>query len=308
MKTKYPEEKIEEEKPFLSIIVPTYNRLSLLNVTLDSILTQTCENPYELIVVDDGSIDGTWEFLEDLARSQRDVKIFRHPLNLGVSAARNKGLKEATGKYVLFLDSDDPLLEGALKEIEKIILEREPDLLVLNTLREKGSGKLKFKLFPVESDPLKRLKYFLEGAYSEALYVVKREIAKGCTFNPELKVREDLIIKAKWIALYNPMVINKPFAIIREHPQRLRHVSEHYWEALEKSVEILFTELPEEFQTLRPYAYFLSYLEGAKRAYKARNHSLAKDFLKRASEVFPEGRKSLPFLKLRLKLFLKRIF
>lgn len=296
------------QRPLLSIIVPTFNRLSLLKETLNSIFTQTCNSPYEVIVVDDGSEDGTWEFLEAQRKSRKEMQIFRHSKNLGVSEARNTGLKEATGKYVFYLDSDDPLLEGALKQIEYILLKREPAILVLNTFREKGKGKLKFKRFPVEADPLKRLKYFLEGAYSEALYVVKREIVKKFPFDPNMKVREDWIIKAKWISLHEPMVINKPFAIIREHPQRLRHISEYYWEALEKSLETLFEDLPAEFQSLRPYAFFLSYLEGSKRAYRAKNYPLAEEYLKRASKVFPEGRKGLPFLKVHLKLLLKRFF
>lgn len=305
-----PKELVEKEwpqPPLLSIITPTYNRLNLLKETLNSLLTQSCEKAHELIVVDDGSEDGTWEFLENLVKKYRHIRVFKHPENLGVSEARNTGLKNSTGKYIFYLDSDDLLLKGALMEIEKILLEKEPDLLVLNTFREKRNQKLKFKVFPTERDPVKRLKLFLEGAYSEALYVVKRDIAREYTFLPEFKVREDWGIKAKWISLYEPTVINKPFAVIREHPQRLRHISEHYWEALEKSVEFLFEGLPKEFQALKPYAFFCSYFEGAKRAYKAKKYTLTEEYLKRAYEIFPEGKKSFSFLKLRLKLFLKRV-
>lgn len=92
----------------LSIIIPTYNAEAYLPQCLDSILAQE-HSGCEVIVVDDGSTDGTAALLERYP----DVKVV-HQENHGMSTARNRGLDEARGEYILFVDSDDLLTEGAL--------------------------------------------------------------------------------------------------------------------------------------------------------------------------------------------------
>lgn len=92
----------------LSIIIPAYNAEAYLPQCLDSILAQE-HRGCEVIVVDDGSTDGTAALLEHYP----DVKVI-HQENRGMSTARNRGLDEARGEYILFVDSDDLLTEGAL--------------------------------------------------------------------------------------------------------------------------------------------------------------------------------------------------
>lgn len=95
----------------LSIIIPAYNAEAYLPQCLDSILAQ--EHPgCEVIVVDDGSTDGTAALLERYP----DVKVV-HQENRGMSTARNRGLDEARGEYILFVDSDDLLTDGALETL-----------------------------------------------------------------------------------------------------------------------------------------------------------------------------------------------
>lgn len=92
----------------LSIIIPAYNAEAYLPQCLDSILAQE-HSGCEVIVVDDGSTDGTATLLERYP----DVKVI-HQANRGMSTARNRGLDEARGEYILFVDSDDLLTDGAL--------------------------------------------------------------------------------------------------------------------------------------------------------------------------------------------------
>lgn len=92
----------------LSIIIPAYNAEAYLPQCLDSILAQE-HRGCEVIVVDDGSTDGTAALLERYP----DVKVI-HQENRGMSTARNRGLDEARGEYILFVDSDDLLTDGAL--------------------------------------------------------------------------------------------------------------------------------------------------------------------------------------------------
>ena len=91
-----------DQVPLFSVIIPTFNRRELLRQTLASVWAQTFAD-YEVIVVDDGSTDGTWE---DLLSLRSRVCALRQN-NAGPGAARNLGAQRATGKYLAFLDSDD---------------------------------------------------------------------------------------------------------------------------------------------------------------------------------------------------------
>jgi glycosyltransferase involved in cell wall biosynthesis len=95
----------------VSVIIPTYNRLPMLKEAVESVLAQEFED-LELVVVDDGSTDGT---AEEISRYGGRVKLLRRAENRGVSAARNKGILHSRGKYVAFLDSDDLWVKGKLK-------------------------------------------------------------------------------------------------------------------------------------------------------------------------------------------------
>ena len=90
------------KKPFVSVIIPTYNRAWVLKAALDSVLAQEFRD-FELIVVDDGSTDHTPQILDAY---HQDLMVIRQP-NLGVSAARNRGIAAAGGELIAFLDSDD---------------------------------------------------------------------------------------------------------------------------------------------------------------------------------------------------------
>jgi glycosyltransferase involved in cell wall biosynthesis len=99
----------EENKIDVSIIIPTYNRLWCLPRAIDSCRNSACNT--EIIVIDDGSTDGTWEWL----KTQTDIISIRQK-NQGQTYAINSGLTYAMGKYVRFLDSDDFLVEKIIDE------------------------------------------------------------------------------------------------------------------------------------------------------------------------------------------------
>ena len=94
-------------QPLVSIIIPTYNGASRITKTLDSIINQNYEN-IEIIVVDDVSTDNTVEVCQNfLEKSGRKFTILKRTTNGRQSAARNTGIKAATGKYIMFFDHDD---------------------------------------------------------------------------------------------------------------------------------------------------------------------------------------------------------
>ena len=114
-----------QTKPKVSVVIPTYNRGDLIGETIDSVLAQTYSN-WEVIVVDDGSEDGTIDMLESLT-DERVHLIKRDRLPSGAPVCRNIGAKNATGGYLIFLDSDDLLLPYALERRVQL-MESNPDL------------------------------------------------------------------------------------------------------------------------------------------------------------------------------------
>ncbi len=101
--------------PFISVIVPVYNAEKSLRRCVDSILTQTFTD-FELLLVDDGSADGSWEICSEYCAGDPRVRTFRKT-NGGVSSARNLGLDNAAGEWITFCDADDFLLKGAFDDM-----------------------------------------------------------------------------------------------------------------------------------------------------------------------------------------------
>ncbi len=101
--------------PLVTIVIPTYNRAQLARRAIDSALAQTWP-AVDVVVVDDGSTDGTWDALESYAGEPR-VRRVRHAVNRGVTAAKNTGLDNVTGTFTTILDSDDELVPGAVERL-----------------------------------------------------------------------------------------------------------------------------------------------------------------------------------------------
>ena len=95
----------------ISVIIPTFNRIDLLKRAIDSVLNQSIK-PYDIIVVDDGSTDGTSEMIQQKYKS---IKLIQQK-NSGVSVARNNGIKNAQGDWIALLDSDDEWKKNKLEE------------------------------------------------------------------------------------------------------------------------------------------------------------------------------------------------
>jgi len=114
--------------PSVSVIIPTFNRSRRLIRALRSVLKQTFRD-YEVIVVDDGSSDDTYQAL---APYMTMIRYVRQEVNRGVSAARNSGIRRAAAHWIAFLDSDDYWLEDKLS-VQIAFLERNPGALACQT-------------------------------------------------------------------------------------------------------------------------------------------------------------------------------
>ncbi|MGD9034415.1 MAG: glycosyltransferase family 2 protein, partial [Desulfobacteraceae bacterium] len=112
----------------VSVIIPTYNRARKLLRAISSVLYQTFTD-CEVIVVDDGSDDGTADCLKPVMSY---IKYIRHPDNMGVSAARNRGIRASRYPFVAFLDSDDYWLPKKLST-QMAFFKRNPEAVACQT-------------------------------------------------------------------------------------------------------------------------------------------------------------------------------
>lgn len=127
MKTSIFWEIIENMKnELISIIVPIYNVEKFLNKCIESIIGQTYKN-IEIILVDDGSKDGSGLICDEYAKKDRRIKVVHQP-NGGVSSARNTGLREATGEYIGFVDPDDYISENMYTLLYNRLTETSADI------------------------------------------------------------------------------------------------------------------------------------------------------------------------------------
>lgn len=144
----------EPESELVSIIMPTYNRSDVIMDAINSILKQSYRN-WELLVVDDGSTDDTKQIIEQIGDNR--IRYFRNEEKSGVSSSRNKGLQNAKGQYIAYLDSDNDWEEHYL-------------LLMIHTCKEYGYESIYSaqKLYEVDNDSL-TLKSVRFGLFNKSL-------------------------------------------------------------------------------------------------------------------------------------------
>lgn len=131
---------------FLSIVIPVYNSRKYLSRCLDSIWSQHLpDGDYEIICVDDCSTDGSQDFIASQTADHPVLALIRHQKNLRAGGARNTGVKNARGEYVVFIDSDDYFHPGSLLFAYQYQKEHRLDILMLDSSREtqeRLNGKL----------------------------------------------------------------------------------------------------------------------------------------------------------------------
>lgn len=150
-----------------SIIVPAYNAEKYLDECLSSVSAQVCRD-FELIAVDDGSTDRTGGMLDSYACSNRNTCVL-HGSNQGLLLARRKGLSQARGDYVVFLDADDRLRPDALELIGKAADQSDADVISFQFCRDECFSAASKAAYSLES-----------GVYTGSSYIdVKRHVCMG---------------------------------------------------------------------------------------------------------------------------------
>lgn len=184
-----------QENILLSVIIPCYNVEKFISKTLDSVISEKLEN-YEIILVNDGSADKTFEKLKEYSLKVKNIKIINQN-NFGVSNARNVGIQNSKGKYLYFIDGDDYLIKGTLgKYLKK--LDNKIDIFLFNNIINKNDkdydtkNNLIANLYSSE-EILKNI--FLKNILKTVMgnFIVKKEIIikNKIKFDENYKYSED---------------------------------------------------------------------------------------------------------------------
>ena len=123
----------------ISVIIPVYNTLNCLERCVDSVCGQTYEN-LEIILVDDGSTDGTGQLCDTLAKRDDRIRVY-HKKNGGASSARNLGLQKATGEYIGFVDSDDYIDADVYQEMAELAMKKNHPVVQISRDERDEDGK-----------------------------------------------------------------------------------------------------------------------------------------------------------------------
>ena len=121
-------------KADVSVVIPLYNAEKFIRVCVDSVLNQTLKD-VEVVIVDDCSTDGSLALCRELYGQNERVRIFQQPKNGGPGAARNRGVREARGEYIAFLDSDDEMIPCNLERMFTAAKKYDADVLHTNSVK-----------------------------------------------------------------------------------------------------------------------------------------------------------------------------
>ncbi|MEN7550923.1 glycosyltransferase family 2 protein [Rapidithrix thailandica] len=172
----------------VSIITPVYNTSPYLSATVESVIRQTYAH-WEMIIIDDGSEDQSAAIAHHYSKQDERIRVVSLGKNYGAGVARNAGIKEAKGRYIAFIDSDDIWLPAKLEKQLRFMRDTQAELVhtAYNLIAENGSSLCKHYCPPSKVTYQDMLKTDYIGC-STAIYDTQRI---GKVYMPEIRKRQD---------------------------------------------------------------------------------------------------------------------
>lgn len=190
------------EEKSISVIIPVYNSEETIKNTAKSVLKDKRED-IELILVVDGATDNSLEICNRIKQKDNRVKVV-YQKNKGAFWARQNGIENANGRYLMFLDSDDEYLDGIFERMIELINKYSPDLIKFRYKKEEYD---QYKYFEeneifIKKKDFKKMVYpmFIDGYMLNAVWnnCIRREILQGLKFsNKRIRYGEDLLLNLK---------------------------------------------------------------------------------------------------------------
>lgn len=232
-------------QPLISVIVVVYNTVQFLEKCLSSISGQTHRN-VEIIIIDDGSSDGSTEVLENYCKKEDRSKLLKKK-NQGVAAARNEGLRLASGEYIIFCDSDDYLEVNGIEKLLEKSLSECADITIGSYYVINESKKINI-ITTARATTKEIIEDILEGRTHAGLWtkLIKKSAIGDLYFEPEINYMEDYLFLCR---LFSRKRIRASFTscavynYIQRRGSYSSTMSEHSLKAAMKVTQILEGEL-----------------------------------------------------------------
>ncbi len=296
-----------------SIIIPCYNYARFLDRALDSAISQPGED-YEIIVIDDGSTDDTNSVVSEYLSNPYCPHLhYHHQNNLGPSAARNSGVKLSRGQFLIFLDADDELVDGALDYLRPIA-EAKPNagLLVGGHYTAHEDGSLKYS----KAKHLSRIRTKNFVAYltkkisiANGAVAINRMIFEKTQYPEGLAQAEDIPVFGQAFANFDCYSISEPLARVHRHEDSRRGDITLARKAGFQVIDRLFNPelLPAECMRYRDYFY-------VRKCLSLFRHFHKEGLMHEATAYYHKALKKRPFTALRpsylskyLRILLKKL-
>ena len=201
----------------VSVVIPTWNRRRLVRAAIDSVLAQTLED-FEVLVVDDGSTDGTVDWLTGHYANEPRVVVIG-AAHRGVSAARNLAIEESRGRYVAFLDSDDRMLPECLAS-QVACLEAHPEAAVSHCESVgEGDGRDGERLSEIAHfEAPDSLAALFGGAWgSPCCMLIRSDVARALGFREDYPTSEDTEFLFRFHIASHELVWNPACLVVYRH-------------------------------------------------------------------------------------------
>jgi teichuronic acid biosynthesis glycosyltransferase TuaG len=192
--------------PLVSIITPVYNSEKFISETIQSVLNQTYEN-WEHLIVDDCSTDNSWEIINSFASQDKRIKSFRLNSNSGSGVARNLAIKNAKGKYISFLDSDDLWIPGRLEKHIGFMMQENFAFSHSSYGYITEEGAPVKKIFMVSKSPVD-YKHLLKRTEISCLTAIFDQEQIGKYYMPDIRRKQDYGL---WLSILKCGVKSMPY-------------------------------------------------------------------------------------------------
>lgn len=212
--------------PFFSIIIPTYNRAHLISKAIESVIAQSFVD-WELIIVDDGSIDDTKELIASYQKNDTRIR-YIYQKNAERSAARNNGINHSRGDYICFLDSDDYYLKDRLSSLHNFIQgEKTPKNFYYTAITYDFNGRLDERPERMRGKE-NVFEFIVQAIIGTPQVILSKEILTKERFDPRWRIGEDMELWLRLARYEDPILIQNQATIVAvEHEHRSVNVKKY---------------------------------------------------------------------------------
>lgn len=238
-----------EERPLVSVIIPTYNAEKYVEEALLSIISQTYKN-LEIIVIDDASSDNTKKLVSAIAKSDRRVVVYRNRINLGIGGTRSRGIKLAKGAYICWQDADDVSYPNRIA-LQVDFLNKNTDVGIvggfLQFINESGES-LQMRMYK-ETDKELRKKIFRYNPVAQPAAMFRREVYEMVGgYNESYIVSEDLEMQLRAGVKYK-------FGNVQEKVVKYRQINTSLTRKNLKKMELATLQLRRQYSVSSAYEF-----------------------------------------------------